>query len=68
MWDEIDAASTARSGEAPGSAKRTAEAEPPLRRPGTPDEIAAAVAYLASDEAGYVTGESLLVDGGLVRL
>jgi meso-butanediol dehydrogenase / (S,S)-butanediol dehydrogenase / diacetyl reductase len=68
MWDEIDAASTARSGEAAGAAKRAAEAEPPLRRAGTPEEIAAAVAYLASDEAAYVTGESLLVDGGLVRL
>ena len=68
LWDEIDAATTARSGGAPGSAKRAAEAEPPLRRAGTPEESAAAVAYLASDEAGYVTGESLLVDGGLVRL
>jgi len=68
MWDEIDALSTARSGEPPGSAKRAAEAEPPLGRAGRPEEIAAAVAYLASDEAAYVTGESLLVDGGLVRL
>jgi acetoin reductase-like protein len=67
MWDEIDAVSTARSGEAPGSAKRAAEAEPPLARAGRPEEVAAAVAYLASDEAAYVTGESLLVDGGLVR-
>ena len=67
MWDEIDAMSTFRSGEAPGSAKRAAEAEPPLARAGRPEEVAAAVAYLASDEAAYVTGESLLVDGGLVR-
>jgi meso-butanediol dehydrogenase / (S,S)-butanediol dehydrogenase / diacetyl reductase len=67
LWDEIDAAATARSGEPAGSAKRAAEAEPPLGRAGRPEEIAAAVAYLASDEAGFVTGESLLIDGGLVR-
>jgi NAD(P)-dependent dehydrogenase (short-subunit alcohol dehydrogenase family) len=67
MWDAIDEAATARSGEAPGSAKRAAEAQPPLGRAGRPEEIAAAVAYLASDEAGFVTGESLLIDGGLVR-
>jgi 3-oxoacyl-[acyl-carrier protein] reductase len=36
----------------------------PLHRPGTPDEIAAAVSYLASDLAGYVTGEILDVNGG----
>ena len=36
----------------------------PLHRPGSPDEIAAAVSYLASDEAGYVTGEILDVNGG----
>jgi meso-butanediol dehydrogenase / (S,S)-butanediol dehydrogenase / diacetyl reductase len=67
MWDAIDEAVTARSGEKPGSAKRAAEAQPPLQRSGRPEEIAAAVAYLASDEAGFVTGESLLIDGGLVR-
>ena len=67
MWHAIDAAETARSGEPPGSAKRAAEAEPPLGRAGRPEEIAAAVAYLASEEAAFVTGESILIDGGLVR-
>lgn len=36
-----------------------------LGRPGTPEEIAAAVVYLASDEAGYVTGHALRVNGGM---
>jgi len=37
----------------------------PARRQGTPEEVAAAVRYLASDDAGYVTGSTLFVDGGM---
>ncbi|MDP8943418.1 MAG: SDR family oxidoreductase, partial [Actinomycetota bacterium] len=37
----------------------------PARRAGTPEEVAACVRFLASDEAGYVTGATLTVDGGL---
>jgi 2-hydroxycyclohexanecarboxyl-CoA dehydrogenase len=37
----------------------------PLRRLAQPDEIAAAVAFLASDDAAYITGQSLSVSGGL---
>ena len=39
----------------------------PAGRPGTVDEIARVVAFLLSDEAQYITGQSLLVDGGLNR-
>lgn len=37
----------------------------PLKRFGTPDDIAAAVAFLASTKAGYITGQVLCVDGGM---
>ena len=39
-------------------------AQVPMRRPGTPEEVAAVIAFLASSGGGYVTGSSVLVDGG----
>jgi len=39
----------------------------PLRRYGTSEEIAATIAFLASDDAAYITGQNLRVDGGLTR-
>src|SRR3954454_10877580 len=40
----------------------------PAGRPGNAHEIAAAIAFLASDEASYVTGESFVVDGGMLLM
>jgi 3-oxoacyl-[acyl-carrier protein] reductase len=36
----------------------------PLGRLGTPQDVAAAVAFLASDDAAYITGTTIIVDGG----
>jgi NAD(P)-dependent dehydrogenase (short-subunit alcohol dehydrogenase family) len=41
------------------------EAQYPVRRTGTPDDIANAVRFLVSDEASFITGHSLVVDGGM---
>jgi NAD(P)-dependent dehydrogenase (short-subunit alcohol dehydrogenase family) len=48
----------------PFAARRALEEVRPLNRLGTPEEIASAILYLASSEAGYATGAILSVDGG----
>ncbi|MHB8891178.1 MAG: 3-oxoacyl-[acyl-carrier-protein] reductase [Candidatus Limnocylindrales bacterium] len=52
----------------PDSVKDAIKGATPLGRFATPDEIAAAVTFLASDEAAYITGQVLGVDGGLAMM
>jgi NAD(P)-dependent dehydrogenase (short-subunit alcohol dehydrogenase family) len=60
MWDEW-----LRSAKDPEELARQTEALHPLGRRGVPADVAAAVAYLASTQAAWVTGVHLVVDGGL---
>ena len=45
--------------------RQAAQEQIPMKKMGLPEDVAAAVAFLASDEAGYITGQVLSVDGGL---
>lgn len=50
------------------AAVETMKAQIPLRRDGRPEEISAAVVFLASDESSYITGVALPIDGGFVAV
>ena len=61
----MTAATARRLGLDPAEHQRLAAEQIPVRRVGQPDDIAAAIAFLASEEAGYVSGQTLYVNGGL---
>jgi 3-oxoacyl-[acyl-carrier protein] reductase len=50
----------------PADARATYLAAVPMKRAGTPRDVASVVAFLASDAAGYITGQVIGVDGGLL--
>ena len=49
----------------PGYLERTLEQRVVLQRVGDPDELSATLIWLASDAGGYVTGQTIVVDGGV---
>jgi D-sorbitol dehydrogenase (acceptor) len=66
MWSQVDALFARYQGLQPGEKKRQVGLEVPLGRMGTPNDIAGAAVFLASDEARYITAQTLNVDGGNV--
>ncbi|WP_294643958.1 SDR family oxidoreductase, partial [uncultured Aureimonas sp.] len=64
---ELDAANAARSGSSVEAVQKASIAAIPAGRYGRPEEFAAAVVFLASTQASYVTGTKLRVDGGATR-
>jgi meso-butanediol dehydrogenase/(S,S)-butanediol dehydrogenase/diacetyl reductase len=65
MWQSIDRAITARTGAPVGTALAGMVEQIPLGRLEAPEDVAAVVSFLASPDAGYVTGQSIVVDGGM---
>ncbi len=60
----MTAATAERVGATPEEHRRMAAERTPLGRVGQPDEVAAVIAFLASDDASYVSGQTLYVNGG----
>lgn len=63
----LDQGRAAKSGITPEEVRRQTEAQIPMRRYGEPEELGRVVAFVASDAASYMTGQTILVDGGMVR-
>jgi D-sorbitol dehydrogenase (acceptor) len=66
MWDHVDSLFAKAEGLPPGEKKRQVGLAVPLGRMGVPSDIAGAAVFLASDEARYITAQTLNVDGGNV--
>jgi 3-oxoacyl-[acyl-carrier protein] reductase len=65
---ELEEATAKRLGGTAADARAAEQTAIPLGRYGTLDEFAAAAVFLLSDAAGYITGATLAVDGGMVRV
>jgi len=66
MWATVDALFARYEGLAIGEKKKAVGLAVPLGRMGVPQDIAGAAVFLASDEARYITAQTLNVDGGSV--
>ncbi len=66
-WDGILVKWGAAKGVTPEEAERQILQGVPLHRPGTPEEVANLVAFLASDLSSYITGTTIAIDGGMTR-
>lgn len=65
MWSEIDRVQSERFSMAQGEWTKVSIEKIPLKRTGTPEDLAAAVSFLLSSDADYITGQTLNVDGGI---
>jgi meso-butanediol dehydrogenase / (S,S)-butanediol dehydrogenase / diacetyl reductase len=65
MWESIDDAMTDRLGQPTGSAMQAMTDAIALGRLETPGDVAGVVSFLASPDAAYITGQSIVVDGGM---
>lgn len=66
MWDQIDASLGRLEGRAKGETLKKYSEAISLGRTGQPEDVAKLVAWLASDESEYMTGQSICIDGGIV--
>ena len=65
MWDEIDEKMGALSGAAKGETIKKYSGAILMGRVSVPEDVADTVSYLASRGCGYMTGQTLIVDGGI---
>lgn len=66
MWERIDAAFVEHKGYTPKQAWKEFTQGILVGRPQQPDDVANLVSFLASDDANYITGQTILTDGGMV--